>query len=65
MGSRMNVLLEAVREARELRDVAEREFRRALVRAHESGVSLRVLAKAASMTHQGVFWHIKREERKS
>lgn len=54
--------LEIVAEAREIRDAAEVEFRRALIRAHESGWSLRQIAPAARLHHTGVA-HLIRVER--
>lgn len=54
----MTLLLEAVSEARELRDVAEREFRRALIRAHDSGHSLRTIAGAAGLHFTTIRWHL-------
>lgn len=57
----MSTLLEVVHEARELRDSAEKEFRRALVRASEHH-SLREIARVAGMSFSGVAWHLKREK---
>lgn len=49
-------LLATVREARELREAAAEEFRLALRRARAAGCSLREIARAAEMSHQGVRW---------
>lgn len=49
-------LLEGVSEARELRDAAAEEFRLALIMARSAGCSLRQIARAAGMSHQGVRW---------
>jgi hypothetical protein len=46
--------LEIVAEARDIRDGAEVEFRRALVRAHAAGWSLRQIAGPARLHHTGV-----------
>lgn len=51
---RVTALLDIVSEARELRDAAEEEFRRALVKAHEAGHSLRVIGGAAGMSWSNV-----------
>jgi hypothetical protein len=59
----MSALLDAVEIARERRDAAERAFREALERACERH-SLRVVARAARMSHTGVKWHIERDKRK-
>jgi hypothetical protein len=56
----VSVLLEAVAEARELRQQAEREFRRALVRAAEAH-SLREIARVAGITFSGVAYLLRRE----
>jgi transposase len=47
-------LLEIVAEAREVRDQATVELRRAIVRAHAGGYSLRQIAPHAQMTYGGV-----------
>lgn len=55
----MSVLLEAVHEARELRDLARRELGRAIVRASEQH-SLREIGRAAGMSHNAIVYWIKR-----
>lgn len=57
----MSALLEIVRESRELRDQAEREYRRAIVRAHEGGESLRAIGRAAGVHFTWVGRLLKRE----
>lgn len=56
----MSVLLDAVQEARELRDVADREFRKALTRASEQH-SLREIGRAAGLSFAGVRFILRRE----
>lgn len=61
------LLLDAVREARELRQAAEREWWRAVRRASEAGHSTREIGRAAgvSWTRIHKMLHAKREENKS
>ena len=62
----MSALLQACREARELRDEAERQFRLALRRA-ASAHTLREIGRAAGMSFNGVRYLIhnpRREENK-
>ena len=59
----MSALLDAVEIARERRDAAERAFRETLERACESH-SLRVVARAAGLSHNGVRWLIGQDKRK-
>lgn len=59
----MSYLLDAVREARELRDAADREWVRALRRASEAGHSLREIGEAAGLGKTGVRYYLNRPER--
>lgn len=65
----MSALLDAVTQARELRDAAgadweraDAEFRRSLARAHEQH-SLREIGRAAGLTFAGVRYLIQHAER--
>jgi len=59
----VSVLLDAVREARELREAAAREWGRAIVRASDGGHSLREIAGAAGLKSWSTVAHILRRER--
>lgn len=59
----MSYLLDAVREARELRDAADREWIRALRRASEGGHSLREIGDAAGLGKTGVRYYLTLPER--
>jgi DNA-directed RNA polymerase specialized sigma24 family protein len=61
----VSALLDLVSEARDLRDTANREFRRALVRANEGGHSLREIAEAAGINFSAVRGHLLRERERS
>lgn len=54
-------LLDAVTEARTLRDLAVKEYARAIVRASESGESLRRIGRAAGITFSAVRYILIRE----
>jgi hypothetical protein len=56
----MSALLDAVAEARELRQTSEREFRSALVEAREQHTVVEI-AHAAGITRQGVSYLLRRE----
>lgn len=56
--------LENVREARELRDLSEIEFRRAIVRADRAGHTLLEIGQAAGLTKTGVKYLLDREASK-
>ena len=57
----MSAFLEAVSSARKLRDLANRSFREALIRAKEEGHSLSELGRAAGLTRAGVAYLLRRE----
>lgn len=57
----MSALLEIVHEARELRDAAEREWRRALSRAREGGATWAQIAAAGGLTRAGARFLVRRE----
>lgn len=50
-------------KARELRDIAEHEFRRAIVRASEAGHSLREIGEAAGLAKTSVRYYLTPERR--
>lgn len=58
------MLEEAVREARELRDLADAQFRLAVLRASQGGMSLRAIARVAGLTFSGVAYIVRREKGK-
>jgi len=57
----VSAFLEAVQHARNLRDLADRSFREALVRAKQEGHSLSELGRAAGLTRAGVAYLLRRE----
>lgn len=59
----MSALLDAVREARELRDAAATELRRAIGRASQAGHSVREIARAAGWKNPNAAYYYIRKER--
>ena len=57
----MSDLLRNVTTARDLRQAAEREWRRAMVNASEAGFSLRAIAREAGVHFTVVRFHLKKE----
>jgi lambda repressor-like predicted transcriptional regulator len=60
----VSYLLDAVTEAAGHRQESEHEYRRAVVRAHQEGHSLREIARAAGLTHNAIVNVLKREEQR-